>query len=379
MRHPRLRAPTQQQQQQQQHSSSSSSSSNPTARPAFTTLQQHYSPAKSLAPKPLTASFLAPPSPSKLPANVAASAETSRLQTELLQLHLLHRSAGPVAAQWRASARHKLAARFDRLVRAADDVARLDAGAAERRNVRALLAWQGHGHGHAAADFPPSLLGVGAASAENTGATLLEHKVQTLDAVLTGLWAVAEPGGRYARAVRRFERWAERVDALAELRRALASNSENHPAAAAAAAAVVASTGDDNGSGGGEDELSVLAGELDAAWKDECAGLVRRLDEWHRMLRGELAGHDDDGLLSTAEQEGDEGNDESGGEGSSLHRILTACRVLVADMLAELHAMDRIERDAVAAENAWVRAMNRDGEDDSPPAPARAGALWRVL
>lgn len=310
---------------------------------------------------------------------MAASAETSRLQTELLQLHLLHRSAGPVAGQWRASARHKLAGRFDRLVRAADDVARLDAGAAERRNVRALLAWQGQGQGHGQApgDFPPSLLGAASGEKTATGATLLEHKIQTLDAVLTGLWAVAEPGGRYARVVRRFERWAERVDALAELRRALASNSENHPAAAAAAAL----TGDNNGSGSGSgegDELAVLAGELDAAWKDECAGLVRRLDEWRRMLRGELAGHDDDGLLSTAERE--EGEEESGSEGSSsLHRILAACRVLVADMLAELHAMDRIERDAVAAENAWVRAMNRDGEDDSPPASARAGALWRVL
>ncbi|RYC58727.1 hypothetical protein CHU98_g7474, partial [Xylaria longipes] len=67
-------------------------------RPVFSTNQQHYSPAKTLAPKPLTSTFLAPPSPSKQPVNVALTAETSRLQTELLQLSLLHREAPGVSA-----------------------------------------------------------------------------------------------------------------------------------------------------------------------------------------------------------------------------------------------------------------------------------------
>ncbi|ROW14958.1 hypothetical protein VPNG_03303 [Cytospora leucostoma] len=81
-------------------------------RPTFSTFQQHYTPAaRNPAPKPPTSSYLAPPTPSRLPASVAASDEAARLQAELLQLHLLHRGADAVSAAWRASARERLGRR----------------------------------------------------------------------------------------------------------------------------------------------------------------------------------------------------------------------------------------------------------------------------
>ncbi|KAK1765684.1 hypothetical protein QBC33DRAFT_454508 [Phialemonium atrogriseum] len=332
-------APTQQPQQQPQPQQQQQQQQHPRLRPAFTTLQQHYSPAKSLAPKALTATFLAPPSPSKLPANVAASAETARLQTELLQLHLVHRAAPAADAAWRDSARARLGERFRAAARGGAEVARLEAGAVERLNVRALRAWAGAGGGG--------------------GGARLEERVQMLDAVLSSVWGLGEPGGRYARMARRFEKWVEGV------------------------AEVVAARRNGDGGGGGSvlllppsGEGLVFVSDLDAGWKAECAGLVRKLDEWARLLAelGDVPRGDD----------GDDGDHGAGGPGpggrrtaSSLERILGACRSLVRDMLAELELMQQIERDAIEQENEWIRSMTRD-EGVTQDVPS-VGAIWRVI
>ncbi|KAK2074335.1 hypothetical protein P8C59_008549 [Phyllachora maydis] len=282
-------------------------------RPAFTAFQQHYTPAKSLAPKPLTATFLAAPTPSKLPANIAASAETSRLQTELLQLHLLHRAGPAASAAWRVSAAGRLRARFDDLAAREAEVALRERGAVEAHNALALRDWGG-----------------------------LEEKLPVLDAVVSAVWSLGEPGGRFARLVRRFEKWAERV-----------------------ADAVAARS--DSGARGGQEV--VFVSELDAGWRDECEGLSRRLDECRRMLQGL-----DDG------RDRDEAGAGAVGDPSSLEVVLGACRTLVHDMLAELEIMERMQREAVAQEDMWVRGRNRawavrDQDTETP----RAGAIWRAF
>lgn len=310
----------------------------PRLRPAFNTLQQHYSPAKSLAPKPLTATYLAPPSPSKLPANVAASAETARLQTELLQLHLLHRDAAPAAAAWANSARARLGGRFRDVAREGDDVGRLESRAVERLNAAALRDWT------AEAGAGPT--------------RRLEDRVQALDAVLSNVWSLGEPGGRYARLVRRFERWAESAAGIIEAR-----GGESLGGAALLPG-----------------EELVFVGDLDASWRDDCAGLARRLDGWGRLLAelGVAAGGDDE----EEEEEDDDDREPRGRRGgwpaSSLSRILGACGSLVHDMLAELDLMLQIERDAAEQENEWIRSMGKEAAPTHGAGPG-AGAIWRVL
>lgn len=272
--------------------------------------QQHYSPAKTHTPKPSTSSSHGPPSPSKLPANVAISAETSRLQAELLQLHLIHRDAGYVESQWNDSAKEKLGERFRELGKASRELAQLEAADIERENAAAIRQW-GTQRG-----------------------PVLEEKIQALDTAIHGVWTMSEPGGKYARLVRRFERW---VDGVCELEEARKNGGE----------ALLAS--------GLE---SPFIGDLDSAWSDECAGMARKLDGWQALLQG--IGHV-------------EGSD---GEPSSLKRMLNGTRDLVEDMLAELEAMDEIRQGALAREEAWIDSVNRDGDDDDTP---RAGAIWRVL
>lgn len=287
-------------------SAAPTSKAQPRLRPAFSTLQQHYSPAKSHAPKPLTSTFLAPPSPSKLPANVAASAETGRLQSELLQLHLLHRDADAVSAEWQASAREKLGERFELLNQESRETAEEERAAREEETVLALRAW-GAGGG-------------------------LEAKIQGLDAIIAGVWTLAEPGGRYARVVRRFERWLDQVSELQEARRGLGAMHRM-----------------------GEGQ-ALFVGELDTPWKDELPGLLRRLDGWRRQL-AEIGEPPD-------------------AADSSLCRVLRGLWESIDGMLEEVRLMEEMEQDALQSEDAWIEATNREDDDYDTQ---QAGAIWRVV
>ncbi|KAK8020655.1 hypothetical protein PG990_005793 [Apiospora arundinis] len=277
-------------------------------RPAFNNNQQHYSPLKSHAPKPLTSTFLAPPSPSKLPSNVAISAETARLQTELLQLSLLHRDAGATAADWHESAQQKLGSRFEELVRAEHALGGRERDGVEARNAAVLVRW-----------------GAAQASTEVVGG--LEEKVQMLDQVVNGVWRFGEPGGRYARVIEEFEAWAGRLQGIMEARR----------------------IGDVNSLlGDGADKGEVLfVGDLENRWRDECPGLVRKLEEWRRILRH--LGPVPDG----------DGNGDS----------------------AELGLMEQMVREAIRAEDDWIEAMNKElnlgNEKDTQS--ERSAPLWKMV
>ncbi|KAK4157226.1 hypothetical protein C8A00DRAFT_11901, partial [Chaetomidium leptoderma] len=184
----------------------------------------------------------------------------------------------------------------------------------------------------------------------------LEEKVVVLDGVVSGLWGVVgggedkgSNGGRYERVVRAFEEWVGGVERVFQRRR-------GRPGGCREEQQQQQQTEEDDG------EL-VLIGEMDAAWRAECAALVRRLEEWRRKL-SELGDVPPAAASSTTE-----------GESSSLGRILAGCRALVHGMLAELEVMEQIEREAVAEEMRWVREMNRRVGEDAP----RAGAIWRGL
>lgn len=262
-----------------------------------------------------------------MPANVALSAETSRLQTELLQLSLLHRDAPAVDAEWHASARSKLEARFARLARDNEALLALERQGVEARTVAALARW-------------------GSADAAKGGLGL-EEKVQILDEVLNGVWQLGEPGGRYQRVVAGFEAWAENMASIVSAQR----------------------SGNVDGLVEG-DEVRFL-GELDTGWKHDCMSLLRKLEGWSAALR-ELG--DVSSVTSSA------ASSSNSGTGSGLERMVSGCRALVHDMLAELDLMSQIERDAARAEDEWIESMNKaiEDEDDDTPAARAYVPLWKL-
>lgn len=155
----------------------------------------------------------------------------------------------------------------------------------------------------------------------------LEEKIQVLDEVLTGIWNMGASGGKYAKVVRKFERWLSRCRDVLEAR-----EREDQI---------------DDG-----DEMLFLD-ELDAAWEDDCNILERKLGTWRAQLN-------------------DLGSPENG---SSLATIIHGCRNLIRGMLTELSVMGQIERDAMNMEADWIKMMNDDVSDDENI--PTVGAVWR--
>ncbi|KAL7961705.1 hypothetical protein V8C34DRAFT_273432 [Trichoderma compactum] len=269
-------------------------------RPSNSSLQRDNSPSKTLSAKP-SASHLAPPSPSKLPANIAASAEVSKLQAELLQLYLLHQEAPTVDAEWRASAKQKLGNRFQKLSEESREVAEQESIALEKRNVLALRRWGSGGR--------------------------LDEKIQSLESIVTNVWSLSDPGGRYARVVRHFEIWIDGVSEMEDARRK----------------GVMLAQGNDN----------LFIEDLDARWKEERGELIQLLTEWRQQL-SDIDDLSRDEFYEPPEED----------EKSSLEKMLDGSRMLIDDMLAELEIMEEVEHEALAREDAWIEKMNRDEDDD---------------
>ena len=191
---------------------------------------------------------------------------------------------------------------------------RLERESLEAQGTRELLSW---------------------ASAGGDGMTSgpkLEKKIQVLDFTVQTVWGLTDPGGKYAKLVRRFEKWLARAEGI------MASREADRGMVAA----------------GVELELIGKIMEDEREWE----GLERKLGE----LKGGLR-----------ELEGGEG---CSGEKGGI-RMVKWCVEMVRGMLEEFEVMRELEREILKREMAWVRRMNRDGEDVVKQ--KRAGAIWRGL
>ncbi len=227
------------------------------------------------------------------------------MQNELLQLHLIHKDAGRVGTEWRASAKRKLGTKFQWIVNSNEELVQLEAEEIGKINAMALKKWHDQG-------------------APGWG---LDEKIQLLDEVISGVWNLGETGGKYARVIRKFERWVSRCHKILEAR-----EREETP----------------------ENSEIIFLEELDSGWKDDCLLMSRKLESWRGNLKA-LGSPD---------------------HGSSLGIVVEGCRNLVKGMLTELSMMTQIERDAMRKETEWIKTMNDDMMDDDDNMPT-AGAVWR--
>lgn len=207
--------------------------------------------------------------------------------------------------QWRASAKRKLGERFQSVVDRNNELVQQEVEEIGKINAIALKNWEDIG-------------------APGWG---LDEKIQVLDEIVTGVWNLGAPSGKYGRIIRRFERWLSRCQGI------------------------LASRQDDEAPENGE---VVFLEELDHTWKDDCLLIERKLDVWKSSLR-------DLGIPD---------------EGSSLATVVNGYSSLVEGMLEELRVLAQIERDAIAMERDWIKMMNDDGSDDDVDTYT-AGAIWR--
>ncbi|PSN63227.1 hypothetical protein BS50DRAFT_591408 [Corynespora cassiicola Philippines] len=199
------------------------------SRPAFNTMQQHFTPRKTA--KAPTATFLHPAAESSghtLPPEIVS------LQAELLQLHLLHEASAEVNRQWELSAKRSLHHRFDEVASLYQVMRESERQGQEQKNLESLREWNN----------------------SNSSSGLAEH-IQVLSGPLHELPSLVDSGGRFRRLVDDFERWASWVDEI-QTARGHAANGRS------------ADTGSVEG--------------LGDAWQAENAALTRKLTAYSRDL-----------------------------------------------------------------------------------------------
>lgn len=154
-------------------------------RPAFSTLQQHFTPRKT--GKAPTSTFLHPAAPDAGSSTIAP--ETVGLQIELLQLHLLHQSSANANSQWELSTKKHLHRKFDEVTSLYQVMRENERQGQEQKNIRALRDWSG----------------------ANSSCGLAEH-IQLLSGPLQELPTLVGPDGRFGRLVNEFHQWIAWVE-----------------------------------------------------------------------------------------------------------------------------------------------------------------------
>lgn len=215
-----------------------------------------------------------------------------------------------VTAQWKDSAKKKLGTRFQHVVAENERLVQLEAQESGKINAAALKKWQDKG-----------VPGLG-----------LAERTRILDEILTGVYNFGDSGGKYARLVRRFEKWLVRNE---DVRKAREHGEELE----------------------GDEVLFVEP--LDQGWKDELLHTERRLQAWGQDLHALGLPDGSSGLRNVLERLGD----------------------LVGGMVEEVNVMRSLEDEMVRRESDWIKGMiddvTSDDNDDDGANRVVAGAIWR--
>ncbi|KAK6001473.1 hypothetical protein QM012_002804 [Aureobasidium pullulans] len=159
-----------------------------TSRPAFNTLQQHYSPAKTTLPKPPVPSSRAAPSAEEKAVQSGAVFETTKLQSELLYLSILHESAGPNFRSYEKSAREALRTEFQAAQNEVNEIREQERLFQEQANLAAIAEWLGVEGAH-----------MGPEAAE---------MIQSLSGCFNEIMMLSASESRYTALVHSFSEWA---------------------------------------------------------------------------------------------------------------------------------------------------------------------------
>ena len=162
-------------------------------RPAFSTMQQHFTPRKSS--KATTASFLLQPS-TKQATDDTLSAEAIYLQKELVQLHLLHQSSSATQSQWEQSAKAYFEHELQQLSRQRAELETEERHNQASINYPALAEWS-----------------------QSVSSVEFAERIQILSRNLHEICSVLDAGGKYERVIGVFEVWVTCASRIRSSRR----------------------------------------------------------------------------------------------------------------------------------------------------------------
>lgn len=289
-------------------------------KPQFSTFQQHFSPRKAVkTPTPATSNSVNSDSliPSSQP-NVAA------LQTELLQLCLLHSSSAKKDAEWRTKSERELQKKYNFIAGDYCSLVQREKEAQRRINLQALEHWSAN---------------VG----KNIGRSSFAEQIQSFSKLIQEVADLTEPHrGRYVQVTRVFEDWFNRVEEILQSRKKGNCSEQDITIG-----------------------MQELVEPLDREWKGEILVLNTKLELCLRDLQSLDIWVNDESLENIQE--------------SSLLRIAHSHRALLTSMTEELNAMRAIEAEVVRLERSWTTdVVDRLKPRDVTDATQRTG-LWKRL
>ncbi|KAL6230441.1 hypothetical protein BDW75DRAFT_72789 [Aspergillus navahoensis] len=257
------------------------------SRNQFSTYQQQYSRKKTQKPPTPTPAC----GPDQVSSVIPSSwPEVAALQTELLQLSLLHQSLQQRHNQWERDAEAQLRRKYNSI--AGDYRATLNEENESQRklNGQALQYWSKN-------------------SGEHNGQLGFAEQVQLLSQVVHEVYGLSDSHGRYTGAIIEFEKWLQTVERIQQAQTHVGQE--------------------------GEDFIVPIQRE----WREETNALIMKLELASRQLQSlDILGYGDVEALN----------------GSALLRMARSLGDLVSQMIEELGVVRKIETDIVKSERARV-------------------------
>ena len=273
-----------------------SAPSTPRSRAQFSTYQQQPSPKKLAKPSiaALSASASMELDPSLIP---SSSPEVAALQTELLQLSLLHLYSLREDAEWKANAEKQLRVKYNTVAEKYRCFVKEEKEYQQRLNGQALHCWLKN-------------------SIEHNGHQGFEAQIRILSEVAQEVCDLSDiSGGRFTLAVQEFESWFRKVEEIKTCRHYQ-----------------------------GGSELDIFIDPLDRVWKEEAHAVTMKLELCSRQLQSlDIMGYGEIEQL----------------EGSSLYRTAKGLDDMVNSMIEELNTIRKIEVDVVRSERLWVSQLSQ--------------------
>lgn len=297
----------------------------PRSRTQFSTYQQHFSPKKATRPPPAAAHPAPSTSSTALDPSLilpSSAPDLAALQTELLQLNLLHLCSTRQDAEWKADAEAHLRSKYDAVAKSYRAIVGQEKDRQRQINGRALQHWVQN-------------------SQEHNGHQGFAEQIQVLSQVAQEVCDLTESPGssRYPRIVQDFEEWFLRAEEIQDYRAHPPPSGDFAPAA-------------------------VFIDPLDGAWKESAHALGLKLEHCLRQLQSlDILGY---------------GAIEERLEQSALVRTARRLDEMIAMMVEELAVIRRIESDVVRAERRWVSelAQQLTAAPTPPSEPGPRCGVW---
>jgi septation ring formation regulator EzrA len=272
-----------------------SATATPKQRTHFNTYQQHFSPKKTA--KPPTPTPSTPVVPDAASSLIPSSwPEIAALQTELLQLSLLHKSTWQQSIQWETDAEAQLRGKYDSVAKDYRVILDKEKESQRRFNGQALIYWLKN-------------------SREHNGQQGFAEQLQVLSQVAQEVYDIVDDGrGRYTVAILEFEDWLHNVDGIKKTQLPHVGANEYHR----------------------------FIDPIDRKWKEDINALVMRLELASRQLQSlDILGYGEVEHL----------------ESSALLRIAKNLDELLTLMVEELSSIRRIEANIVQSETRRVSQL----------------------